>query len=103
MVDRPGSAHDVAPKVRDQLTSDYAKTLKPLKVRTGFIAGSALGKRGINPIIKGNDDGIVGVEEVWIEGQNDRLLVTSDHFTLANRKKTREGVVRFLNGNPLKA
>lgn len=93
----------IAPKVRDQLTSDYAKTLKPLKIRTGLIAGSVLGKRGINPLIRGNDDGIVGVEEVWIEGQNDRLMVTSDHFTLANRKKTCEAVLRFLDGKPLKA
>lgn len=90
-----------APKVRDQLTSDYAKTLKPLKVRTGLIAGSALGRRGINPLIRGNDDGIVGVDEVWIKGQNDRLVVTSDHFTLANRKKTREAIVRFLEGKKL--
>lgn len=93
----------IAPKVRDQLTSEYAKTLKTPKFRTGLIAGSALGKGGINPLIPGNDDGIIGVEEVWIEGINDRLLVTSDHFTLANRKKSREAVVRFLNGHPLKA
>lgn len=92
----------VAPKVRDQLTSEYAKTLKPLKFRTGLIAGSLFGKRGINPLVPGNDDGIVGVDEVWIKGQNDRLLVTSDHFTLANRKKSREAVVRFLNGELLK-
>lgn len=92
----------VAPKVRDQLTSDYAKTLKTPNVRTGLIAGSVFGKRGINPLVEGNDDGIVGVKEVWIEGQNDRLLVTSDHFTLANRKKSREAVVRFLKGKPLK-
>ena len=45
---------------------------------------------------------VTGEPGVWIKGQTDRLLVTSDHFTLANRKKSREAVVRFLNGKPLK-
>ncbi len=91
----------VAPRVRDQLTSDYAKNIPVPKARIGLIAGSALRGRGINPVVKGDDDGVVGVNEVWIPGEFDRLLVTSDHFTLANRRKSREAIVRFLNGRPL--
>ena len=44
---------------------------------------------------------IVGVEEVWIDGQDDRLIVSSDHFTLANRKKTIVAVLRFLENKKL--
>lgn len=91
----------IAPKVRNQLTKSYAKTLAPLKVRTGLIAGTANPGRGINPIIEGDDDGIVGVEEVWLEGHNDRLVVRSDHFTLANRRKTIAAALRFLEGKRL--
>lgn len=91
----------IAPKVRDQLTKSYAKTLAPPKVRTGLIAGTANPGRGINPVIEGDDDGIVGVEEVWLEGHNDRLVVRSDHITLANRRKTIAAVLRFLEGKRL--
>lgn len=90
-----------APKVRDQLTKSYAKTLAPIKVRTGLIAGTTNPGKGINPVIEGDDDGIVGVEEVWLEGHNDRLVVRSDHFTLANRRKTIVAVMRFLEGKCL--
>jgi len=88
----------LAPKVRDQLTKDYARTMQPPAHKMGFIAGSARKGKGVNPLIEGDDDGIVGVEEVWIDDQNDRLVVPSDHFTLANRKKTITAVLRFLDG-----
>ena len=91
----------IVPKVRDQLTKSYAKTLPPPTVRTGLIAGTANPGKGINPAIPGDDDGVVGVEEVWLEGHNDRLVVRSDHFTLANRRKTIAGVLRFLEGKQL--
>ena len=91
----------LAPKVRDQLTKDYAKTLKAPVHRMGLIAGSARKGKGINPLIDGDDDGIVGVEEVWIDGHDDRLVVPSDHFTLANRKKTIVAVLRFLEDKKL--
>lgn len=93
----------IAPKVRDQLTKSYAHDLKPVTVRTGLIAGVTNKGKGVNPAIPGPDDGIVGVDEVWIEGQNDRLLVESDHFTLTSRKKTISAVLRFLEGGPLGA
>lgn len=90
-----------APKVRDQLTTEYSKTLGVPKGRVGLIAGSFLGGKGINPVVKGDDDGVVGVEEVWIDGVKDRLVVRSDHFSLANRKATRQAILRFLEGRPL--
>jgi len=88
----------IAPKVRDQLTKDYAKTLPLLKGRVGLIAGSLNSGKGINPLINGDDDGVVGVEEVWMEGNKDRLIITSDHFTLPNRKASKAAVLRFLDG-----
>jgi len=91
----------VSPKVRDQLTRDFAKSLPVPKTRIGMIAGTAFRGRGINPAISGDDDGVVGVEEVWIPGEIDRLLIKSDHFTLASRKAAREAVTRFLKGKPL--
>jgi len=91
----------ITPKVRDQLTKSYVKTIAAPTVRTGLIAGTANPGKGINPAIPGDDDGVVGVEEVWLEGHNDRLVVRSDHFTLANRRKTIAGVLRFLEGKQL--
>ena len=88
----------IAPKVRDQLTKDYAKTLPLLKGRVGLIAGSLNSGKGINPLINGDDDGVVGVEEVWMEGNKDRLIINSDHFTLPNRKASKAAVLRFLDG-----
>jgi len=91
----------VTPKIRDQLTKSFAQTLPPPGVRTGLIAGTAFPGKGINPIIEGDDDGVVGVEEVWIDGVDDRLIIPSDHFTLSNRRKTIAAVLRFLGGKTL--
>jgi len=91
----------ITPKIRDQLTKGFVQKLSAPKVRTGLIAGSARPGKGINPVIPGDDDGVVGVEEVWIDGVEDRLIVRSDHFTLANRRKTIAAVLRFLEGRPL--
>lgn len=65
------------------------------KVPTLVVAGTGPGASGYNPLIGGDDDGIVGVQETQLAGA-ERLLVRGFHTTLMNQEEVRSGVLEFL-------
>lgn len=75
---------------------------KPLKPRLaiprdfGIIAGSTLGGAGGNPLVDGDDDLIVGVEETKLRGATDFLVVPSTHTLLLAKREVRQATLRFL-------
>ena len=62
----------------------------------GVIAAGRLQARGWNPLIDGDDDGIVEVVSTHLEGEADHLLLRGVHTTLPWRRDVAELVVRFL-------
>ena len=60
------------------------------------MAGTGPGASGYNPLIDGDDDGIVGVEETQLLGSK-RLLVPGLHTNLMNQEAVRAGVLDFLS------
>jgi len=62
----------------------------------GVIAAGRLVERGWNPLLTGDDDGIVDVASTHLEGEADHLLVRGVHTTLPWRRDVAEQVVRFL-------
>lgn len=62
----------------------------------GVIAGGRGTDRGYLPLLPGDDDGIVAVEETRLEGMRDFLFVRGLHQFLMNRKPVKRAVVQFL-------
>jgi pimeloyl-ACP methyl ester carboxylesterase len=62
----------------------------------GIIAGSTLGGNGTNPLVPGDDDMMVGVEETKLAGAEDFLTVSSTHTLLLFKREVREATLRFL-------
>ncbi|MBX9787769.1 MAG: alpha/beta fold hydrolase [Pirellulales bacterium] len=62
----------------------------------GIIAGSTFGGAGGNPLVEGDDDLFVGVEETKLPGAADFLTVPSTHTLLLAKREVREATLRFL-------
>ena len=62
----------------------------------GVIAAGRLEDRGWNPMLRGDDDGVVDVAATHLEGEADHLLLRGLHTTLPWRADVAAYVVRFL-------
>jgi len=62
----------------------------------GVIAAGRLEDRGWNPLLNGDDDGVVDVAATHLEGEADHLLLRGVHTTLPWRADVAAYVVRFL-------
>jgi pimeloyl-ACP methyl ester carboxylesterase len=62
----------------------------------GIIAGSTLRGNGTNPLVPGDDDMMVGVEETKLPGAEDFLTVSSTHTLMLFKGAVREATLRFL-------
>ncbi|MBN1477041.1 alpha/beta fold hydrolase [Candidatus Sumerlaeota bacterium] len=60
------------------------------------IAGSGGKSRGINPLLSGDNDGVVEAESARLEGMSDFLLVPHGHNTIMRATEVVEATVRFL-------
>ncbi|MGD9646317.1 MAG: esterase/lipase family protein [Pirellulales bacterium] len=62
----------------------------------GIIAGSTFRGAGSNPLVPGDDDLIVGVDETKLPGAEDFLTVTSTHTLLLAKREVRQATLKFL-------
>ena len=62
----------------------------------GVIAAGRLEERGWNPLLAGDDDGVVDVASTHLEGEADHLLLRGVHTTLPWRRDVAAFVARFL-------
>ena len=72
--------------------------------RFAIVAGARGDDGGWNPLIPGDDDGVVGVDETVLEGAEDRLVVhgaRAIHTILMNHPEVVAATDRFLRGGPL--
>ncbi len=60
------------------------------------VAGSH-GPRGLNPLIDGDDDGVVGVEETKLDGMSEHVLVRSLHTFVMAHPAAIDTTLRFLS------
>jgi pimeloyl-ACP methyl ester carboxylesterase len=72
-------------------------TIPPPECSFGIVAAGGPGEGGWNPLIPGNDDGIVSVEETRLEGADDFLLVRGLHTFFMNDPDVIDATVRFLD------
>lgn len=62
----------------------------------GIIAGGLGNREGLNPLLPGDDDGIVSVESTRLAGASDFLVLPIMHTFLNNDQRVFEHTLRFL-------
>jgi pimeloyl-ACP methyl ester carboxylesterase len=75
---------------------DYWRQFPPPSIPFGIIAGGIGSKHGLNPLIPGDDDGTVGVEETRIEGYLDFIVLPGLHSTLLWQNEVIDQSLYFL-------
>ena len=68
----------------------------PHRLPVLVVAGSRGTLGGYNPLIAGDDDGIVGVAETRLERQHEHLVVRGMHTFLMTRPEVLRAVIAFL-------
>jgi hypothetical protein len=66
------------------------------------IAGGTADKRGFNPLLTGNNDGIVTVMETELAGARDRMTVNAIHTLIASAPETIDATLKFLDSGRLR-
>ncbi|NQV22213.1 MAG: alpha/beta fold hydrolase [Rhodospirillales bacterium] len=78
------------------LTPEQADTIPPYTHDFGIIAGGTGNQRGLNPLLDGDNDGIVSLDETRLDGAADFLMVPGTHTFLAGRSETITATLSFL-------
>jgi len=71
-------------------------------VEVAVIAGGTAGGRGFNPLLSGNNDGVVTVAETDLPGARDRLTVPAIHTVIAALPQTIAATMNFLENGRLR-
>ncbi len=79
----------------EQLVQE-AQNLPVPEIEFGIIAGRLEEPVGFSPLITGEDDGLVAVENTRLEGSKDFTIVTGDHNNLPKLEETKQLVINFL-------
>lgn len=80
-----------------ELAVDELRSIPEPECSFGIIAAGGPGSDGWNPMLPGDDDGIVSVEETRLEGAEDFLLVRGLHTFFMNDPDVIAATVRFLD------
>lgn len=74
----------------------------PKGVEVAVIAGGTSDGRGFNPLLSGNNDGIVTVAETELAGARDSLVVDALHTVIAASPETIAATLKFLDSGRLR-
>lgn len=80
----------------DQLARGAGFAPLPAALEFGIIAGGTAGGSGYNPLLQGNDDGLVRVTETHLAGSRDSLVVPVIHTLIAAAPETIAATLKFL-------
>jgi len=76
---------------------DYWKKFPEPNIHFGVIAGGLGNEHGINPLIPGDDDGVVAVEETKLDGMADFIIVRGIHTPLLWKKEVVQQILYFID------
>lgn len=74
----------------------------PAGVEVAVIAGGTVDGRGFNPLLSGNNDGVVTVTETELSGARDRMTVNTIHTVIASAPETIAATLKFLDSGRLR-
>ena len=86
----------IAGKVGQQLTPEAVAQIPKPDCQFGVIAGGKGTKEGYNPLIPGDDDGVVSVANTRLEGARDFMVARSGHTFIMDQSEVIQAVLRFL-------
>jgi len=78
------------------LTTEAAAGLPVPTVEFGIIAGGRGNANGFNPLLPGDNDGLVTVEETALDGAQDFMLVGTTHGLVDDHPQTIDATLAFL-------
>lgn len=78
------------------VATDEASDLPLLPCDVAVVAGGKSDRRGWNPFLDGDDDGVVRVEETRLEGAGEHHHVRALHTVLMEKEEVGDIVLRFL-------
>jgi len=90
----PLLARMLGPSLRELQALDLPTASDILEI--GIIAGGTGKERGIGPLVSGDNDGIVRVEETKLEGAKDHIILPGLHSFLMYYPSALENVSEFL-------
>ncbi len=79
-----------------QLTPQEVARIPALDYPFAIIAGGKGDGGGFNPLLPGDDDGTVRLEETRLEGAKDFLVVHEIHASISNHRETIRATINFL-------
>ena len=80
-----------------QLTTDHVQELPKLTaLEFGVLAGGRGTPEGFNPMLDGDDDGVVTVDETKLEGMQAFKILPALHSTILSKPETARAVQSFL-------
>lgn len=80
------------------LTTEAAARLPVPEIEFGIIAGGRGNANGFNPLLPGDNDGLVTVAETALHGAQDFLLVGTTHGLIDDHPQTIDATLAFLRG-----
>ena len=98
-----GPFRAVAGPALEQLHPDRHGDLPPLTAPFAIIAGGRGDERGFNPLLPGDNDMTVTVEETRLDGADDFLLVPAVHTFIMVHPSTIEATIHYLGTGRLTA
>ncbi|MCG8493362.1 MAG: alpha/beta fold hydrolase [Sneathiellales bacterium] len=78
------------------VTPRAAQNLQAVSIPIGVIAGGTGNKIGFNPVLPGDDDGIVRVAETYLKEAKDHKVIKASHTFIMNNQQVIEETKRFL-------
>jgi pimeloyl-ACP methyl ester carboxylesterase len=69
---------------------------QPPPCEFGVISGGTGTSRGLNPLIPGDNDATVAVEETKLDGMKDHIVIPGQHTMLLFQKRVIDNVISFL-------
>lgn len=88
----------IAGPVSAEINSEGAAQVPLPQIRHCIVAGGLGDGKGYNPLIEGDDDGIVGVEEARLPGDDDFLVIESIHTIIMDHADAIAAAKRLLAG-----
>jgi hypothetical protein len=79
-----------------QLWAWQSGSLATPPIPFGIVAGGCGDDRGFNPLLPGDDDGVVTVASTRLAGASDSILVPSLHAILPRESRVHQYILRFL-------
>ena len=93
-----GAFETATTEAGQDLLPDFAKGLPAVTIPHCLIVGTLNNGKGLNPLVDGDDDGVVAVSEVLLHSTDDVLYVEDNHNGLLSNPDSIAGIRRFLSG-----